>query len=143
MTLKEHFAKGKFPALYARKDKFPGGESFDDVRARAKRVWEEQLERYTRGQMGKNNTEDLKSDERDIHVAIISHGVFLTELVSVILAKGALEGLVPIKEFRGMRNTGWTRFSVAAKVSSSLSVYEEYELKICRTIRKWVRKHYQ
>lgn len=109
--------------LYARKEKFPGGESLDEVRARAEMIWKDKLEQYTRGAPGNDKIDSGGSNAQDVHIAIISHGIFITELVSVILAKGGLEGIVPIKEFKNMKNTGWTRFSVAIDVMSSFPVF--------------------
>ncbi|KAI3607682.1 phosphoglycerate mutase family protein [Moniliophthora roreri] len=100
MTLEACYAQNIFPHPGNRTDRFPEGESRDDVAKRAERAVEEIVLPLF-----------ADAGDTDVHVAIVSHGLFIRELVDVLLK------LDPTKhglgnDYRGLRNTGWTRITV-------------------------------
>lgn len=106
LSLEAHFAKGKFPALYTRQQCFPGGESLDAVAARAEDVFRQLLEPHIRDNGNQNKV-----------VAVVSHGLFLAELIAVIVKKDTeFKGDFDVKNLRSMRNTAWTKLDVKCKV---------------------------
>lgn len=111
VSLVAHYAKGKFPALHTRQQKFPGGESLDEMALRAEAVIDGvmRLELLKEKEEGKTRT-----------VAIFSHGLFIGELVAAIIRRDVdYQGNIDIRDLRGMRNTGWTRIEVSLKVRST------------------------
>ncbi|KAF4617707.1 hypothetical protein D9613_006108 [Agrocybe pediades] len=108
LSIAAHFAKGKFPALYTREAKFPGGESLDELAERAEVVISDII-----------TAEVLKEHEsnRQRTVAIFSHGIFIAELVAAILNKDSQNRSgITNRELRGMHNTGCTSLNVTLKV---------------------------
>lgn len=99
-------AKGIFPTLHGDDEKYPEGESINDLAQRAKRaitafvlphVWQAAKE----GQTG-------------IHVAVVSHGLCISQMISELLkmnAKQDKEG-----NYRGLENTAWTRVVIHVEV---------------------------
>ncbi|KAJ2929770.1 hypothetical protein H1R20_g7342, partial [Candolleomyces eurysporus] len=106
MTLAEHFARGLFPALYNRTERFPGGESRDDVATRAQRFLDEVLMPYVW-------QEDTGKAESPIHIVVVSHGLFIPELIVLMARKDDAHKAKNEADIRsnarGMRNTAWTR----------------------------------
>lgn len=100
LTMAQHYAKGKFPAVYSRKHHFPGGESLDAVAERARQTLNNILMPYI--------LEDVPAGKPQKMVAIVSHGIFIAELLLVILKKETLEAM----QLRGLKNTGWTKVEV-------------------------------
>lgn len=100
LSLEEHYAKGIFPAMHDRTAAFPGGESLVDVAARAEQVIDDIIvPKIVRAAEGKQNV---------THVAIVSHGLFLAELVAALVKRGGEESALA-REYRGLWNTAWTR----------------------------------
>ncbi|KAI0004609.1 phosphoglycerate mutase-like protein [Russula compacta] len=99
INLEEEMAKGVFPTLHGNDEKYPEGESINDLAQRAKsaitafvlpHVWRAAKE----GQTG-------------VHVAVVSHGLCISQMISELLkmnAKQDKEG-----NYRGLENTAWTR----------------------------------
>lgn len=117
----QHFgeAEGQPFGMYphARKDrtaKFPDGESLTDVEKRAEEVLEEILLPY----VWRERTNE-EGGEGEMHVAVVSHGIFLRELISAIMRRGVSTGsdynFVQQEGYRGMRNTAWTRVTVQVR----------------------------
>ncbi|TFK40819.1 histidine phosphatase superfamily [Crucibulum laeve] len=107
LSLHAHYAKGKFPALYGRSERFPGGESLCEVRARAERAVDEVLWGY----ISQLQEEFKAGEEKEVHVAVVSHGIFIPELIMALLKCGG-EEVADIKNYRGMKNTAWSRVVV-------------------------------
>ncbi|KAF8133871.1 histidine phosphatase superfamily [Boletus edulis] len=93
--LDDHFRDGQYPVLFERHEKFPDGESLDDVAPHLSRAI---------------------SGVEDIHVAVVSHGLCISELVPALLKRSV--GGSPAKDYRGLQNTAWTRVTVQPKVIS-------------------------
>ncbi|KAJ7211317.1 phosphoglycerate mutase [Mycena pura] len=98
--LEELYKQGIFPVL-PRDAKFPDGESLEDVARRA----EEALAEFV--------VPHLAADH-DLHIAITSHGLFISELIAALLR------LDPDSRrdisYAGLLNTAWTRAVVSVKV---------------------------
>lgn len=103
-----------YPALRGRSERFPGGESLDDLAVRAEKAIDEVLVPYVWDEAGE-----------DAHVAVVSHGLFLSELIAALVKRvnftGTSKSVLP-REFRGMKNTGWTKVLVTVKVGRHLGV---------------------
>ena len=108
MTLEEHYAEGLYPALRDRTSKFPDGESLEDVGARAARAVEELIIPQVR--------QAAKEGKKNVHVAIVSHGLCISELVPALLQKD-VSGYLPSTSYKGLQNTGWTRIAIDVQVS--------------------------
>lgn len=103
LSLRAHYAKGLFPILYARSEKFPGGESLEDLRIRAEGFIEDVMM-------------VLRKEEHDREitqaVGVVSHGIFIGELVAALVRKGRVNPQEDMKNLRGMKNTAWTKVEV-------------------------------
>ncbi|KAI0823927.1 phosphoglycerate mutase-like protein [Trametes gibbosa] len=103
LTLEEHFAKELYPVLHERWQKFPEGESLDDLFERAKKAVDELVmpQVWHAAREGKTG----------VHIAVASHGLCISELVPALVIKDA-SGVHPGEKFRGLQNTAWTRVTV-------------------------------
>jgi len=108
LSIAAHYAKGKFPALYTRHERFPGGESLDDVARRADAVIDEIL------------VPQLLQEREDGSartVAIFSHGLFIGELIIALIRRDQdYKGDAYVRNMGGMKNTAWTRLEVKINV---------------------------
>ena len=71
-SLAEHYAEGKFPILQGRGQKFPGGESVDDLAQRANRAIEELILPVI--------FQAASEGKKGLHLAVVSHGLCLSEV---------------------------------------------------------------
>ncbi|KAF8583352.1 phosphoglycerate mutase [Ramaria rubella] len=98
-----------FPILVGRDAKFPGAESLNDLAIRANRAVEELILPWIwdveRG-FGKG--------EAEVHLAVVSHGLCISELVSALVKRDA-DGYGHGGDYRGLVNTAWSRVTVALK----------------------------
>jgi broad specificity phosphatase PhoE len=108
LTLSVHYARGKFPVIHTRTGKFPGGESLEDMAKRVDDVIDEVLLPYVWQEF---------EGAAPMTVAIVSHGLFIAELVSH-LAKRGDRGTrqVGARNLRGLKNTAFTKVQVTLKV---------------------------
>ncbi|KAG5729690.1 putative phosphoglycerate mutase [Termitomyces sp. T112] len=104
LSFEEHIAQGIFIPPFNRSDRYPGGESLDDVSKRADAIVKDIILPYVK----KATREGIQ----DMHIAFVSHGIFIAELITLLAAQGG-SSLRP-KQFRGLRNTGWTLVTVKA-----------------------------
>ena len=72
------YSKGIYPVIYNRTDKFPDGESVNDLAARAGRAVEECVMKHV--------WEALKTGEKQ-HMALVSHGVCISEMITALWRK--------------------------------------------------------
>ena len=116
----EHWAKGIFPILHERTDKFPDGESLDDLRDRARHAVKEFIVPVVKNA--------LKNGEENVHVAVVSHGLCISELVAAVVRldyERRSKGLeVPDREYAGLSNTAWTRVTIGLAVSTDCDSLE-------------------
>jgi broad specificity phosphatase PhoE len=104
VTLEENIARGVYPTITTRKDKFPEGESLDDLNERARKVLDETLLPYVK--------QAAESGQEDIHIAIASHGLFIKECLISLFVMDAEQKPLPSEVLSGLKNTGWTRIIV-------------------------------
>lgn len=111
LTLSVHYAQGKFPAIHTRTEKFPGGESLEDMAKRADNVIDEVLFPYV--------WQEFKG-AAPMTVAIVSHGLFIAELVARLVKRGDVDLdntlQVEARNLRGLKNTAFTKVQVTFKV---------------------------
>ncbi|KAJ6508729.1 phosphoglycerate mutase-like protein [Mycena sanguinolenta] len=107
IPLAEQFDRGLYPRALNRSEKFPEGESLDDVQDRAKRCWAEVLLPYVQEKAREDN-------DHPIHVAVISHGVFIKEALRA-LAKYDRSADFSACDYQFLRNTAWARAVVEMK----------------------------
>ncbi|PFH54086.1 hypothetical protein AMATHDRAFT_860 [Amanita thiersii Skay4041] len=105
LSLQEHITKGKFPAPCSLYERYPEGESREDLLRRAEQAIDELLVPLIRA--------THESSVEETHVAVVSHGLFIREIAGALLRRDAFlgkdRGFVPLK---GLRNTGWMRLLV-------------------------------
>lgn len=90
MTLEEHYAQDLWPALRDRTSKFPEGESLEDVAVRATRAVDELIMPQVRLA--------AKEGKKNVHIAIVSHGLCISELVPALLQKD-VSGRLPTTSY--------------------------------------------
>jgi len=110
VSLEQLFADNIFPVLYGNEEKFPEGESFDDLSRRAAVGLQEcVLPHLVVNEQGKEHS--------GVHVALASHGLCIGALLS------ALVKLDPKakhdRNYTGLMNTAWTRAEISVRVSFS------------------------
>jgi broad specificity phosphatase PhoE len=111
LTLSAHYARGKFPAIYTRTEKFPGGESLEDMAKRVDGVIDEVLFPYVWQEF---------EGAASMTVAIVSHGLFIAELVARLVKRSDidLDGTLQAeaRNLRGLKNTAFTNVQVTFQV---------------------------
>jgi len=109
MAMDEHYKRGVCPALQSRLEKFPGGESLNDLAERAEEVIDHILGPYIWDETCEK-----------AHIVIVSHGIFLAELIAALVKRQNTQRTLKVqpRDFRGMRNTAWTKVRVTAQVSN-------------------------
>ena len=108
LSLEEHFAQGIWPVLHERGQKFPGGESVDDLYVRAMQAVDELVMPHV--------WKAAREGKTNVHIALASHGLCISELIPALLVKDE-KGVHPGDQYRGLRNTAWTRLTVEVEVS--------------------------
>jgi broad specificity phosphatase PhoE len=113
LSMEAHYAQGKFPALFGRQQSYPGGESLDDVAKRAEIVIDEVLLPHLLQE---------KEDATHRTVAIVSHGLFIGELMATIIQRDATnKSEHNTHDFRGIKNTGWMGVEITLKVRNKIT----------------------
>ena len=125
-----------------RHDKFPGGESLDDLARRAEAavdalLWPhlDDARAYYDARNADANTsagagagavngdgededgEGEGEEQLGYHVVVVSHGLCISELVAAVLRRSADPAAGVGIRFRGLVNTGWTRLQIRPLVS--------------------------
>ncbi|KAJ6588871.1 phosphoglycerate mutase [Mycena capillaripes] len=102
-SLAKLYEQGIFPVLRSRDAKFPEGESLNDLALRAEKAIADCVVPHL-------------STKGDVHIAIASHGLCISELVAALLR------LDPDSRrdisYAGLLNTAWTRAVVTVKDAS-------------------------
>ena len=106
-SLDDHFRDGQYPVLFDRNERFPNGESLNDLAVRAERSIDDLvLKPYL--------SRAISSGAEDVHVAVVSHGLCIGELIPALLKRN--DGGLPTRDYTGLQNTAWTRLTVQVKV---------------------------
>ena len=106
-TFEEHAARGVYPAWYDDDDRFPGGESIKDLGERAKSALEKLVLPHV--------WQAAKEGKTGTHLAVVSHGLCVGELISELLKMNAEQG----RKFEShLKNTAWTRVVIDIEVGS-------------------------
>ena len=106
-SLGDHFRDGQYPILFDRNEKFPNGESLNDLAVRAERSIDDLVLRPYLSRA-------ISSGAEDVHVAVVSHGLCIGELIPALLKRN--DGGSPSRDYRSLQNTAWTRVTVRPKV---------------------------
>lgn len=109
LSAEEHWALDLWPVGQTRAYKFPEGESLDDLAVRAGEAVDEILMPYV--------WSAVKEKRRGVHLAVVSHGLCISELVSALVKRDASGSSARGRDFRGLLNTAWTRVTVDVQVS--------------------------
>jgi broad specificity phosphatase PhoE len=96
--------------VHFRSEKFPNGESLDELAKRAEQAIQEIILPYA--------WEAARTGFHGAHVVVVSHGLFLSEIMAALLKKDAL-GRGQHMTFRGHKNTAWSRVTIDVKVCLS------------------------
>lgn len=107
LSLEDHFAQGIYPVLYGDDDKFPEGESINDLAVRARQAIDELVIPHI--------WEAARTGKKGVHIALVSHGLCISHLISQLLQKN--DGGAPKGDYRGLLNTAWSRVAVDVPVS--------------------------
>lgn len=114
LSQEELYQQKIFPALYGRHEKFPEGESLDDLALRAGVTIRECVLPHVQVSSSLEEEEKSKQEESaSVHVAIISHGNCISELVSALLRldpQANLDG-----NYFGLLNAAWTRAEIRVR----------------------------
>jgi broad specificity phosphatase PhoE len=106
-SLDDQFRDGQYPVLFDRNERFPNGESTNDVAVRAERAINDLvLKPYL--------SRAISSGAKDVHIAVVSHNLCIGELIPALLKRS--DGGSPTGNYRSSRNTAWTRVTVQVKV---------------------------
>jgi len=111
VPLEEHFKNGVFPVLTDRDLRFPEGESLNDLANRAMQAINELVMPHVH--------RCWKEGTSDATLALVSHGLCISELVAALLKKDkdALSKGPLGSKYAGLLNTAWTRVSIEFQVS--------------------------
>ncbi|KAJ7107274.1 phosphoglycerate mutase-like protein [Mycena crocata] len=104
IPLVSQFSAGIYPSLLGRTEKFPEGESMDEVQLRASQAWADLLLPYLQ----------QATKENCVHVLIVSHGVFIKEALRAV-AKYDRTCDMAACDYQWLRNTAWARVVVGVK----------------------------
>lgn len=105
-NLEEEMAKGVYPVPHGNDEKFPDGESINDLAQRAKEaittlvlphVWQ-----------------TAKEGKTGVHVAVVGHGLCISQMISQLLKMNPKQD--EERDYRGLLNTAWTRVVIESEV---------------------------
>lgn len=114
LSLEEHYAQGIYPILHNRSEKFPNGESVDDLGRRATQAINDLVMPHV--------WSAAREGMKGAHIAVVSHGLCISEMVPALLRKDHRQ--IPVgREYRGLRNTGWTRVTIDVEVRTLFWVH--------------------
>jgi broad specificity phosphatase PhoE len=126
-TLEEHYAEGIFPILDDSAAKYPEGESTQDLQKRAAQAIKDIVIPYV--------WDAARTGKREVHVALVSHGLCISKLVPALLNWGMY---AKQQDYSGLKNTAWTRAEISLKVYVLTRTVKRASLTsiLCRVARK-------
>jgi len=107
VNLEEEMVKGVYPTLHGSDEKFPGGESINDLGQRAHRAITTLLLPHV--------WQAAKEGKSGVHVAVVGHGLCISQMISGLLKMSANQA-IGIVDYRGLLNTAWTRLVIEIEV---------------------------
>lgn len=107
MSREDHYAQGLYPAFHERWEKFPGGESVDDVARRA--------EQFVGETVIPHLWDAARTGKKDVQIMIVSHGVCISEFIPALLKRDS-SMQHHTRSWRGLANTGWNRIVIEIEV---------------------------
>ncbi|KAI0304504.1 histidine phosphatase superfamily [Multifurca ochricompacta] len=125
LTLEEQIAQGVYPVLYGNGEKFPEGESINDLAERAKRAVDKLVLPHV--------WKAAKEGRTGIHIAIVSHGLCISQLISELIKTSAKQDAQG--DYRGLLNTAWTRVEIdieGAQEDQSIALDDVHPLLVIR-----------
>jgi broad specificity phosphatase PhoE len=97
---------GLYLPLRGLDEKYPGGESLLDLAERSKKAITQLLLPHMQ--------KVVKEGSTGIHVAVVSHGLCLGEMISELLKMSANQAVET--KYNGLENTAWTRVVINIEV---------------------------
>ena len=135
-----------YETIRTRCDRFPGGESLDDLARRADEAVDALLWPHLDDARAYHarNVDGEEEGGREVgegglgyHVVFVSHGLCISEMVAAILRRGADPGAGVGIRLRGLVNTGWTRLQIRPLVSRPWSLSRCSNLSDGSSTGKW------
>ncbi|KIL61590.1 hypothetical protein M378DRAFT_193404 [Amanita muscaria Koide BX008] len=112
-VVNELAAQGIFPIIPTTTNRFPGGETLDDLARRAERGMKDCVLNHLSEYIGLGSADGGISSTDDYHVVIASHALSISELVTALVK---LDPLADQKKSYGvLSNTAWTRAVIRAR----------------------------
>jgi broad specificity phosphatase PhoE len=108
LTWEQHAARGIYLARYSDNDRFPEGESIKDLAVRARTALDKLVFPHV--------WQAAKEGKTGVHLAIVGHGLCISELISELLNWDGKQGRTTGSEYGDLPNTGWTRVVVDIEV---------------------------
>ncbi|KDQ11418.1 hypothetical protein BOTBODRAFT_35309 [Botryobasidium botryosum FD-172 SS1] len=96
-----------FPENFGRDDKFPEGESLNDLERRGEKVFLEFVVPQLKAAKGKG--------EGEVHIVFVSHGLCISETISAICKRSPAFAGKNGFAWRGLKNTAWARLAIKIK----------------------------
>jgi broad specificity phosphatase PhoE len=97
-----------YPSLYSGDEKFPGGESMNELGQRARRAITTLLLPHV--------WQAAKEGKTGIHVAVVSHGRCISQMISELLQMSTKQAFNIVALRRCLLNTAWTRLVIDIEV---------------------------
>ena len=108
LTWEQHAAGGIYLAKYSDDDRFPEGESIKDLAERARMALEKLVLPHV--------WQAAKEGKTGIHIAIVSHGLCISELISELLNWDGKKGRNTGSEYSDIPNARWIRVVIDIEV---------------------------
>ncbi|KAF8650925.1 hypothetical protein AX16_005023 [Volvariella volvacea WC 439] len=107
----ELFRQGIFPVQHGLDEKFPEGESVNDLAKRADEAIQETVFHHL---------DHVAGEEQ--HIVLTSHGHCIAELIAALFRLDPEGNKHPSFTYRGLHNTAWTRVNVSRRDDGTLKV---------------------
>jgi len=104
LTWEQHAERGIYLAWYGDDDRFPEGESIKDLAVRARTALDKLVFPHV--------WQAAKEGKTGVHVAIVGHGLCISELISELLNWDGKKLRRPGSQYSDLPNVGWTRVVV-------------------------------
>ena len=105
-NFKEEIERGVYPVPHGNDEKFPDGESINELRQRAKEAITSLVLPHV--------WQTAKENKTGTHVAVVSHGLCISQMITELLQMSAKHE--EEQDYRGLFNTAWTRVVIDIEV---------------------------